>query len=934
MRTQQKLFGTFARSHILTLAVAAVGVHSASGTASAKLSVTLTPDVGSMLLDDSFSKAMFARDFGFASARNLRTESPSLRGGATADATARTYTGSAGTGLFSSASNWTPSGAPVAGDSITFGTSPAGNYTVTNDLASGTALGDVIVARGNATPAITTTLNGGVTGNRIEVTNGGLVLNGGNSVVTSVTNSADTTSTTFSMRIGALAGNTGALTMTNGATLTYNDFLHGSKTGSGKVTLTGAGTKLLPVVGIDHFSNYQGGGAGVSTTLVDAGASLTTNVLITNRTDTITVSNNSTLTCANYQMNGVNADTGEPEIQNFGGELLVGYFTYDPAAAAPLATLNVTSGSTVNSRFTYLSAVGIGQTSVVNVNAGTANFGSLDMSDPIQGDPNADTTVPGSFNRSTLDISNGGVANAFIVLAATADTSTATVKVRGIGSQLNVDGGPIIMGGLSDNGDVGTGSSELQVSAGGAASCVQLNLGDFSAETAASTYSGNNVSVDGAGSKITITGVPAVPESAPGAGDGADAFGANIYMSDGSKRHSTISVTNGGHIDMKNDAVDPGENGSLYVGNGSNSVSLINVDGAGSVFNAGTYVDVIEGSGRNGWTNAQATINVKNGGTFFVADEDSDFGGQLVLGPTVSNGAVITVNVGGGATAADADSTFGTDGILFVGGNGPTSAPVKGVATTINVDNGEVFGGVVAVYQGSTIKLNKGVVDGSLLTVVGGNIKLSSTAPAGTGVLFANDFEATNNGTFDIGNSGGVSILLDSADTDLADIKTLINAGLTGGANSIRSDLVTAAGSNLSVGYFLRAADSTRASFLGVDLDSTHAYVLFRTTLKGDANLSGNVNFDDLILLAQNYNKTGKEWYEGDFTHDGTVNFDDLIPLAQNYNTARPGGIDFATVFGSDFAADWALAQSLVPEPMTLGALAAVGTLVARRRRR
>ena len=100
----------------------------------------------------------------------------------------------------------------------------------------------------------------------------------------------------------------------------------------------------------------------------------------------------------------------------------------------------------------------------------------------------------------------------------------------------------------------------------------------------------------------------------------------------------------------------------------------------------------------------------------------------------------------------------------------------------------------------------------------------------------------------------------------------------------------------------------------------------------GDANHDEHVNFDDLITLAQNYNGlAGKTWTMGDFTGEGAVNFDDLIILAQHYNTsaypALLGNVSAA------FAADWALAQSLVPEPGAL-AVVAVSALLASLRNR
>jgi probable HAF family extracellular repeat protein len=55
--------------------------------------------------------------------------------------------------------------------------------------------------------------------------------------------------------------------------------------------------------------------------------------------------------------------------------------------------------------------------------------------------------------------------------------------------------------------------------------------------------------------------------------------------------------------------------------------------------------------------------------------------------------------------------------------------------------------------------------------------------------------------------------------------------------------------------------------------------------LRGDANHDREVDFADLVALAQNYNSSsGADWSQGDFDGDGAVNFSDLVALAQNYN--------------------------------------------------
>ena len=101
---------------------------------------------------------------------------------------------------------------------------------------------------------------------------------------------------------------------------------------------------------------------------------------------------------------------------------------------------------------------------------------------------------------------------------------------------------------------------------------------------------------------------------------------------------------------------------------------------------------------------------------------------------------------------------------------------------------------------------------------------------------------------------------------------------------------------------------------------------------QGDANFDAKIDFNDLVILAQHYNQANASTAinVGDFNLDGHVNFDDMIALAQNYNTGSG-----AAVWAGDaaFVADWALASTLVPEPIALAASALlVGTMRRSRR--
>lgn len=104
--------------------------------------------------------------------------------------------------------------------------------------------------------------------------------------------------------------------------------------------------------------------------------------------------------------------------------------------------------------------------------------------------------------------------------------------------------------------------------------------------------------------------------------------------------------------------------------------------------------------------------------------------------------------------------------------------------------------------------------------------------------------------------------------------------------------------------------------------------------LTGDTDLSGAVDFDDLLTLAQNYGTNVRGYRNGDFNHDGSVNFDDLLGLAQRYGLSWLS-TDTPTSFGQaefDVLSSFAI---VLPEPASLLALSVgISPLIGRRRRR
>jgi hypothetical protein len=75
---------------------------------------------------------------------------------------------------------------------------------------------------------------------------------------------------------------------------------------------------------------------------------------------------------------------------------------------------------------------------------------------------------------------------------------------------------------------------------------------------------------------------------------------------------------------------------------------------------------------------------------------------------------------------------------------------------------------------------------------------------------------------------------------------------------------------------------------------STRTSYTASTAMKGDLNFDGVVDFNDLVILSQNYNTSvaaasggnaDLAWQQGDMNDDGVVDFNDLVMLSQNYNS-------------------------------------------------
>jgi fibronectin-binding autotransporter adhesin len=339
-------------------------------------------------------------------------------------------------------------------------------------------------------------------------------------------------------------------------------------------------------------------------------------------------------------------------------------------------------------------------------------------------------------------------------------------------------------------------------------------------------------------------------------------------------------------------------NGADFAGNisnGNSGTGTINIWG-GTVA-SGTA----SGSVRFSGTNSNSANYVVNPNTKLIVGSATALG-DAVGTTTVANGATIAFDLNG--VYANAES-------LSVSGAGVTDASA-GVGAVQNLSGNNTFNGPIN-FGGDT---NIGVVAGSLklggaasgggsLTKTGaGALTISSSARQ---LFIGDDGSPTTTGI----NLQGGKLTFDytSGSSPAAYVLSILDAGF---------DLSTPFSSGLIRSTTL-AADRT----LGWVDDGTST-VSIAATLAGDTNLDLTVDFADLLSLAQNYGETtGAVWRRGDFNYSGTVDFSDLLVLAQNYGQS---GL-------RSFTADWALAQSMVPEPTTLATLMGLACGVLRRRR-
>jgi autotransporter-associated beta strand protein len=380
-------------------------------------------------------------------------------------------------------------------------------------------------------------------------------------------------------------------------------------------------------------------------------------------------------------------------------------------------------------------------------------------------------------------------------------------------------------------------------------------------------------------------------------------------------------------------------------GVGGNSVVYNGVISGASDVNISSASATAGGSGTvifnkaNTWTGA---TNINNGSVgFVVAGIDNALPTTTALtfgtgsyaaatgtlagtnGPGILDLKGHTLTVSALATGAGTNATVSNARILSTAGAG-TLIVNQSTATTyagqLNDGTGSIASGTLTINLGngslSLTKSGSGTLTLSGPSTYTGTTTVSGGAVAfGTPASYASALSGSSKGT-NITNTGRV-IFHYAGDPNAATF-----------ANNIRTLLTTSYNNNgfNNTTAQLRSTTANGSKGLGWVEDTTTTpadpTVTVATALYGDGDLSGTVDLTDFTFLAANFNgsPTSNQWLKGDYNYDGSVGLTDFTFLAANFNqtlTAPAGSLGAA-----------------VPEPMSLGLLAAASAgMLARRRR-
>ncbi|MGC4031378.1 MAG: autotransporter-associated beta strand repeat-containing protein [Tepidisphaeraceae bacterium] len=694
----------------------------------------------------------------------------------------------------------------------------------------------------------------------------------------------------------------------NGTTTTINNFtLNGGQIQNGG-TSTGAATAQTVVSNLITVGANGGvinaGASGRTLTIsapIALGGALTVNATggaayvdgIVSGTGNVTLNNG-----GNYvSFTGANTYTGNTTIS---GSYLNGYVygavrASDGTNISSAGSLTLSSGVLdISTNITRALGTDAGQISIVGAASGFSAVGSaVTVSIGGTASPTPLTWGSATFNPTALVLADWN-ANNTLTFANDIDLGGATRYIFAAAS--NTATQSVLGGALT-----GTGS-------------VQFYGNSTIVLTKASTYTGTTTIGQWlTSSQSSPQGIVRVAASnALSTGDVTIGLGGNGVT-------SRLELTNG--VTLPNNIVLPSRNVA--------DVAIRNVSGDNTL--SGT-IGITSGGSQNNIESVAGTLTL-SGTTGSGVALQSLLGSRTVTFGGAGNGVISGIirdnNGTAGPTIAITKTGAGT--WTLTGTNSYTGATTVS-AGTLALGNGGTFGSA-SVTNNATVGFSNTTAL-SVPTVITGTGGVLKTGAGTTVVTGANTYTGTTvvqAGTLNLTNAAQSPVLTGAGGADVQGGKLVLD--YTGGSSpvaSVKSILDAGYAGNFATGQI---KGTTLAANRTLGYGDSGTAVTIRVTLAGDADLDGDVDFNDFLVLQSKFGQANTRFDEANFNYDGFTDFNDFLALQANFGQSVTG--DEVAFTSAQVAAMTAFA-SVVPEPasLTLIGMGAAGLLGRRRRSR